>query len=149
MRCFKFIAVLILLSGIQMSAQTNDILVNLSTPSVNGTVVTMPNDRLLSGLIDLQREINESTSGIPGYRVLLFKGNDVNTARSQAENVKQMFLEKYPNEIVYVDYQQPVWKILVGDCRTYGEALKKRNQLEIDLPQIKDYIYIIPAEVNY
>lgn len=132
------------------TAQSTDILTDLSAESDRGGLVILDESPALDGIIDLQKEVNAYVKGIAGFRVVLFRGSDVQTARAEAARIKTLFLEKYPDEdAIYQEYQQPIWRVLVGDYLTYGEALKMRNQLEKSLVDIKDNIIILPARVKY
>lgn len=135
--------------SIGLMAQSSDILNDLSMTTPNGGAVVIQEDTLLASFINLQNEVNANVSGITGFRVVLYRGSKVQTARDEANRVKTMFLEKHPDADVYQEYKPPVWRVLVGDYKTYGEALKMRNQLEKDLVEIKDNIYIVPMQVKY
>lgn len=148
MRYFKLIFLFIFLSGTAVFAQHKDILLDLAQSAENGGAVVMEQDSLLISLIALQREVNVAKGGVEGFSIRLYRGNDIRTAREGAEEVKAMFLLKYPDDVVYMEYVQPNWFVRVGDFKTYGEALKLRNELEKELSQIKDDIYIVPSTVK-
>lgn len=148
MRYFKHILLFIFLSGSVVFAQNKDILSDLIQPAENGGAVIMEQDSLLTSLIALQRDVNRAKGGVDGFKIRLYRGNDVLTARDEAEKVKAMFLLEYPNEVVDLDYDPPVWFVRVGNFKTYGEALKLRNELEKTLSEIKDGINIVPSTVK-
>lgn len=148
MRYFKLIFLLFSFSSGVLFAQQGDLLLELAQPSENGGVVLLEQDSSLLSLIKLQREVNSVKGGVDGFSIRLYRGNDIKTARDEADNVKAMFLLKYPDDVVYMEYKQPNWLVRVGDFKTYGEALKKRNELEKELSEIKDDIYIVPHPVK-
>ena len=148
MRYLKLIFLLFFLSGTVVFAQSKDILSDLAQATENGGAVVMEQDTLLTSLIALQREVNVAKGGVEGFSIRLYRGNDIQTARKGAEEVKAMFLLKYPDDAVYMEYVQPNWFVRVGDFKTYGKALKLRNELEKELSQIKDDIYIVPSTVK-
>lgn len=150
MRYLKLFFLFIFLSGSAIFAQNSDILLDLSQPSQNGGVVVMEQDSSLASLIALQREVNMNKGGVDGFSIRLYRGNAVATANDGAQHVKAQFLLKYPDKAdeVYVEYVQPNFFVRVGDYKSYGEALKMRNELEMELPEIKDDIYIIPSLVK-
>jgi len=148
MRYFKLIILCITLSVSAVYAQSNDLLSDLSQPANNGGVVIMEADTLLTSLIELQRDVNRAKGGVDGFKIRLYRGSDVLTARDEAAKVKAMFLLKYPNGVVDLDYDPPVWFVRVGNFKTYGEALKLRNELEETLSEIKDGINIVPSTVK-
>lgn len=148
MRRFRLTFVFLFISISALFSQGKDILYDLYQSSETGGMIVMEKDTLLAGLIDLQREVNKVKGGVDGFSITLFRGNNVNTARDGAEKVKAMFLLKYPDDVVYLKYEQPNWFVRVGDFKTYGEALKKRNELEKTLSEIKEDIYIVPKVVK-
>ena len=148
MHYFKLIFLLLFMSVGVVFAQQKDILSDLAQPAVNGGAVVMEQDTLLSSLIALQREVNAAKGGVEGFSIRLYRGSDVQTARDGAAEVKAMFLLKYPDDEVYVEYVQPNWFVRVGDFKTYGNALKLRNELEKELSEIKGDIYIVPSVVK-
>ncbi|MDA3853596.1 MAG: SPOR domain-containing protein [Bacteroidales bacterium] len=148
MRYLKLTFLFFYLSGTAVFAQHKDLLSDLAQATENGGAVVMEHDSLLISLIALQREVNVAKGGVEGFSIRIYRGNDIQTAREGAEEVKAMFLLKYPDDVVYMEYVQPNWFVRVGDFKTYGEALKLRNELEKELSQIKDDIYIVPSTVK-
>jgi len=59
----------------------------------------------------------------PGYRIQINFGQD----RNQANKVRNDFSLKYPGIPTYMAYQQPYFKVNVGDFRTKLEATKNLN----------------------
>ena len=55
---------------------------------------------------------------MPGYRIQLYFGGD----RAKATNMRLDFLQQYPDVGAYVIYQQPNFKLRVGDFKTRLEA---------------------------
>lgn len=148
MQVLKLIIALFFLSALSLSAQTDMIVADIITPAPGGGQVLMEEDSLLVGLIELQKEVNGYDSGVNGFRIKLYSGNNAQTSREEAFNAKALFLEKYPDAEVYLDFQAPYWRVRVGDFKTYGDALKLKNELEIELASIKDQINIVPAIVK-
>ncbi len=75
--------------------------------------------------------INESTKNkIKGYRVQIHFGPD----KSKALEIKTKFSAKYSNIPSYLDYQQPYFKIRIGDFRTKLEAYKVLQEISSEFP---------------
>jgi hypothetical protein len=72
----------------------------------------------LDTLVQRNIESNQITNGIQGYRVQIFFGSD----RKAANDARTQFLQLYPNTEAYLLYQQPNFKVRVGDFRTQPEA---------------------------
>ncbi len=63
-----------------------------------------------------------------GYRVQVYFGNQ----RAKANDAKADFLMKYPDEDVYLIYQQPNYKVRVGDFKTRLEAYRFYRKIHPD-----------------
>lgn len=106
-----------------------------------GQWVTIPNDSSIQiieepgikNLLTRQLIINSEKKGIPGYRVQLFSDSG-NNAKKDATQVKTDFLTKFPESTAYLIYQEPNFKIRVGDFRTRLEAYRFQQKILIDFP---------------
>ncbi|MFZ9943613.1 MAG: SPOR domain-containing protein [Bacteroidia bacterium] len=58
--------------------------------------------------------LGKARNAMPGYRVQIFFGDN----REDANLIKSEFLRIYPNIGAYLVYQQPNFKIRVGDFKT-------------------------------
>lgn len=58
---------------------------------------------------------------VKGYRIQIFS-NNVQNARSLAQAAEARFKELYPNIPVYPVYDNPYFKVTVGNCLTVEEA---------------------------
>ena len=70
-----------------------------------------------------QREVFAANKTTNGYRVQIFMeiGND---AISHAEAMKSSFMKAFPELPVYLTYEQPYYRLRVGDFRNRVEAEK-------------------------
>ena len=70
-----------------------------------------------------QREVYAANKTMSGYRVQIFMeiGND---AISHAEAMKHSFMKAFPELPVYLTYEQPYYRLRVGDFRNRVEAEK-------------------------
>jgi hypothetical protein len=87
-------------------------------------------DPRIAKLIEKNRAVQAKKKGIDGYRVQIHFGAN----RNQAKEIKSKFLSLYPDIEAYEMYQQPNFKIRVGDCRTRFEADKLQNKIAADFP---------------
>jgi hypothetical protein len=73
-------------------------------------------------------EYNENQKGINGFRVQIFFDSG-NNARSKATAIRAEFIARNPDVGAYLSFQEPYFKVRVGDFRTRIEAekLEKRN----------------------
>ncbi len=74
-----------------------------------------------------------------GFRIQLYFGSQ----RDKAYELRTEFMKLYPQTAAYVLYQQPNFKLRVGDFRTRLDALKNLNELQAYYPSafiVKDDI---------
>ena len=83
-------------------------------------------DSLVHVLANRHIAISQAKRTMPGYRVQIYFGSD----RTKANEVKTDFLQLFPNEGAYLVYQQPNFKIRVGDYKTRLEAMKFLKEVQ-------------------
>ncbi len=96
-----------------------------------GSVVIKGENIYLDSLIDKNIEINKQKKTIEGFRIQLFSGNE----RNNANNIKTKFLRLYREQKAYITYQQPYFKIRVGDFRTKLEAKIFYNKIKVEFEE--------------
>ena len=75
-----------------------------------------------NALIELHKQINLLDSSIPGFRIQIFFESG-NYSKSLALEVKQEFETKYLNQKAYVSFNEPYYRVRVGDFRSKIEAI--------------------------
>jgi len=92
-----------------------------ATDSTAGKI-TIIQDSQIDELIERHIQINtDNESKIEGWRIQIYNSTGQET-RKEANDVRNRFLAKYPDEQAYVIYQPPIFKIRVGNFRTREEA---------------------------
>lgn len=102
-------------------------------------------DRRVDSLVSIHKKLNEEKQSMEGFRVQLFFGAD----RKKANDIKADFLQKYPEATAHLLYQQPNYKVRVGDFRTRLEAYKFYKTMITDFPSafiVKDEIKLPEIE---
>ncbi|HER09220.1 MAG TPA: SPOR domain-containing protein [Bacteroides sp.] len=87
---------------------------------------------------------NKQISGVPGYRIRIFSDSGIG-AKEEQQRVRARFLSLYPGVDAYYHYDEPFFKVYVGDCRTKSEALKLYDRVKNQFPNpilVEDYIRI-------
>lgn len=87
---------------------------------------------------------NASKRKIPGFRIRIFFDNKQN-ARVRSEELVVSFKEKYPGTGVYRTYDNPYFKVTVGDLRTRSDAEWLLRHLAIDYPAA----FIVKENINF
>ena len=65
-------------------------------------------------------------------------------AKQEQQKVRARFLSLYPGLDAYNRYDEPYFKVYVGDCRTKSEALKLKDMIEGNFPNS----FVMPSEIN-
>ena len=94
----------------------------------------------LDTLVQRNIESNQITNGIQGYRVQIFFGSD----RKAANDARTQFLKLYPSTEACLLYQQPNFKVRVGDFRTQQEA----QALFKELLRHFERVFLVPDKIN-
>lgn len=118
-----------------ISVYAQNDLTNDSTSSKNN--VSVIKDSRINELL----ETYKSSFTVQGYRIQIYSDNKKQPARDE----KAKFLSLYNNVKAHEIYQQPYFKIRVGDFRTKLEAYKFQKEIVSNFPNsfiVKDEIEI-------
>ncbi len=99
---------------------------NIKAQTKIGSVKIKGETIYLDSIIDKKNRENSINQTINGYRIQLFSGNE----RNNANNIKTKFLRLYPDQTAYLAYNQPYFKIRVGDFRTKLDAKLFYNKIK-------------------
>lgn len=83
----------------------------------------------------------KSTYKLEGYRIQIFSGNK----RQPAKEARLRFSRIYRKTKAHEVYEQPYFKVRVGDFKTKLEALKFKNELTKHFPNC----YIVKDKVEF
>lgn len=100
-----FLLVIVILSCYHLKAQNN----------------FLKQDSRMDSLISLHQKINEMDSLVPGYRVQIFFESG-NFSKDLAIKTAEEFQESFPKIRYYLSFNEPYYRIRVGDFRTAVEA---------------------------
>lgn len=82
----------------------------------------------VDGLVSKHIAFNENVKGFPGYRIQIFFDAG-NYSKSKAFGEKSKFMAKYPEVSAYVVFQEPYYKVRVGNFRNLLEAEAFRQRI--------------------
>lgn len=100
-------------------------------------------DGKVDELIQKYIKVNEVANTIPGFRINIFFQSG-NNSKTNANQAKAAFIAKYPDIEAYVVFDEPNYKVKVGDFRTRMEARGFVEKIKADFPDafvIKDNIF--------
>jgi|694.fasta_scaffold103982_3 hypothetical protein len=105
--------------------------------SSNLTVIA---DEMLDSIIQSSAEASIKNPGMQGYRIQIYSNSD----RKMANEIRTKCLQLYPDIDVHLIYQQPSFKVRVGDFRNRIEAYPVYR----DLLKSFDNVLIVPDRIN-
>lgn len=82
--------------------------------------ILMKSDVNLDKIISLHKQKNEQTDDIEGYRIQITSNND----RTKIYNLRSEVYLRFPDIKNYLKYEQPYYRLRVGDFKTRLEARK-------------------------
>lgn len=138
--CFSFSLTLVMAQGDQTGTQ-GDVLKTLLEGGSDDQVSVEVDSQLVSNYNKLISK-NMKSSGIPGYRIRIYSESGIGAKKDQ-QQVRARFLSLYPGLDAYNRYDEPFFKVYVGDCRTKSEALKLNDIIKKDFPNpiiVPDFI---------
>jgi len=144
--CFSFSLSLVMAQGGQTSGQ-GDLLKTLQDGE-SGDRITLEVDSLLQSNYNKMITKNMRSSGIPGYRIRIYSESGIG-AKKEQQQIRARFLSLYPGLDAYNRYDEPFFKVYVGDCRTKSDALKLNDRIKREFPNpivVPDFINLKPAE---
>ncbi len=123
--------------------------VAVATYAQQGSVVVKADPRVDS-LIAMHVAHGRAYPLVEGYRIQIFKdsGND---ALDEAHLVMDKFHEDFPEIAAYLSFQEPYYRVRVGDFKTRLDALGQLEKIKKKFRNvwvIKDYIYFSENQIN-
>jgi hypothetical protein len=113
------------------NAQSADSIKPVPVPSSTDTNVRVIANSSVTGTIQKVQQYEQMSHGTsPGFRIQVHFGSD----RNGANSAKTDFMLKYPGYSTYLTYQQPYFKVCIGDFRTKLEAVSVLGKVKKDYP---------------
>lgn len=102
--------------------------------------IIITKDSRFDELVNKQKIQNQISQSMHGYRIQIYFGG----IRQKASEVKLDFNSRFPDIQAYLSYQQPNFKVRIGDYRNRFEAQKFLKEIEGLYPTS----FIVPDEVK-
>lgn len=104
--------------------------------------ITVVGDVAVNQMVERHVELNSKVGTIPGYRVQIASFSGTNS-KASAFALRDRFVADYPETQAYIVFDEPNFKVKVGDFRTRLEAYAF-------LQEIKEFYkgYIIKDNIN-
>jgi hypothetical protein len=85
-------------------------------------------DESIVRLLQSHRQINQRQKGIDGFRIQIYTDSG-NRSSLRTDRMKAEFDQKYPTIRSYKSYDEPYYKLRVGDFRTRLDAQRFLNEI--------------------
>lgn len=105
----------------------------LSEMSASGGRITVVEDASAAAAMR-QSDLRVKQTKVKGYRVVIFFDNG-QYASDKAKSVMTSFRERFPSINAYMVYENPYFKVSVGDCLTMEEAVILMNRVSGAFPK--------------
>ena len=116
--------------------------------TVKGQETYIKQSSSVDSLLSLHKKINKTDSLVPGYRIQIFFESG-NFSKKKALETAEIFRESYPLVGYYLSFNEPYYRIRVGDFRTMIEAKGFLAEILDDYPssfEVKEMIYFPPLK---
>ena len=101
-------------------------------------------DDRIDTLLNIHIELNEQDPQIEGWRINIFFEAG-NYSKRLAIEAKSEFVNKYANVPCYLIFQEPYYKVRIGDYLSKMEAEKFLNEIEQDYPNA----FVVQDDINF
>lgn len=82
----------------------------------------------------LDKALYKGTPFVEGFRIVIFMGNEQG-ARSEAAATQAGFRKQFPGQSVYLSYENPYFKVIVGAYPTKEEAVLELGHIRKIYPK--------------
>ena len=121
----------------------------LSIPVTTRAQVHIVGDVAATSMVERHVELNQRVKTIPGYRVQIASFSGTNS-KASAFNLREEFVAAYPTTQAYIVFDEPNFKVKVGDFRTRLEAYAFLQQIKEVYKGyiVRDNIYPEPPSID-
>jgi SPOR domain len=113
---------------------------NTTTPSSTTSDAPLHVNKRLDAILDTIAMHNKSIKFTNGFRIQIYVGND----RKAADDAKIYTYQKYPEIFPYLSYQQPIYKVKIGDFLNRMDA----ERYFTDIKDLYPSAMILPDRVE-
>lgn len=131
-KIFLIITLLAAATAVVSAQSVSRVKSRLAESSAAGGRITVAEDESTAAAVR-QSDLRGKPTSVKGYRVVIFFDNG-QYASDKAKAVMHSFCEKFPSINAYMVYENPYFKVSVGDCLTMEEAVILMNRVSGAFP---------------
>ncbi|MFR9165806.1 MAG: SPOR domain-containing protein [Dysgonomonas sp.] len=145
------------------------IITDLNQPKAGQGSITIYQDETIEGLIGLKSAAEGTTTPVQndqntgetpvkheptnyiqtkGYKIQVFSGNDQRRSKNEAYSKKEMIQSSFPDMEVAITFRSPVWRVRVGNFKTYEQAFQAMKELKDAFPTFGKEMQIVEAVIK-
>lgn len=132
MKVLSFISFSLIFFSISVFSQV-PIFQELSKHESGWGKVSIISQNSTENIIEKHINVNKKAKGVPGYRIQVYFGSG-NDAKNQANKLRTELRNAFPSFEAYLVYEEPFFKVKVGDFRTKIEAYKLFKTIQLSYP---------------
>lgn len=129
--------------GLDRSMAGKDILTLLKSEGKSGGSIVVNQSYSLTRALRSQVNANVDRR-TAGYRIRIFFDNSQN-ARNRSSSIQASFNASYPDIHAYRSYENPYFKVTVGDFRTKSDALRFMDRIRSEYPSV----FLVREDIRY
>jgi len=116
----------------------------IQAQSEGGQGIVIHQEPAIAKLVEKHKIISENFPKTDGYRVQIYSVSGVNS-RERANQMKEEFLKKFPDNDVYIVYHSPSYKVRLGDFRTKLDALRYLQTIKAEYP----FAFVVVDKIEF
>ncbi len=129
----RFFSVLVLFFAVSICSAQSPIFNLLHVNQLGWGKFSLTSSVNTDNIISKHINVNQKAKGFPGYRIQVFFASGTD-AKNQANKLKTELRNSYPDYDVYILYEEPFFKVRMGNFRTKIEAYKLFKQVQESYP---------------
>lgn len=129
----RFFSVLVLFFAVSICPAQSPVFNLLQVNQLGWGKFSLTSNVNTDNIISKHINVNQKAKGFPGYRIQVFFASGTE-AKNQANKLKTQLRNSYPYYDVYILYEEPFFKVRMGNFRTKIEAYKLFKQIQESYP---------------
>lgn len=106
------------------------LIITLFTLVLSSQLFSQNSDRQMEKILEERRAFNQSLTDVEGFRIQIFS----ELSESRARGAQSKFNSLFPEVSSYLSYEQPEWKVQVGNFKEKLDAYRILEKVRMEFP---------------
>ena len=106
------------------------LIIILFTLLLSSQLFSQNSDRQMEKILEERRAFNQSLTDVDGFRIQIYS----ELSESKARGAQAKFNSLFPEEPSYLSYEQPEWKVQVGNFKEKLDAYRILEKVRMEFP---------------